>query len=875
MFSEDYISNSKHIYCEFPKPKLQHFIASNEPSVKSNKLSSFDNISKSEVRTCSFSTNIDENFPNISVTDLTQLFKKNTSHLKPIISDILRQKNVDKDLFYSCELEGKKNVISYQNYPNNNDHHSQLGIEMLSDSDLSAIKDVSTVQALENSNVKIVSSPVFEKQKYSHFKRQQNKYTMQGLWSSPIVDDVSESCSRRQIHCDTTACCLRKKRHGASSRLNQVSGCEMSLSQEVFESMAALMEDEEAAGPSWAACYVSYPDVLNDRCEAPKAILCSDIGDVDPPSPILGRFDRFSSRRHQESKRRLHFASTLQKPSSFKVPYKDTVAPSTIQPAKRMLKHAAFGTPFLKRSKLSHESENCSDHKLSSEEVSCARQKSAFEQERIVETVSRGGQPRLVKGSHLLTKIREPQMSWRQAAGGRLPGTYSREQLLKLDIKEDVIDVTASNAVDYRFSAHDFYSSAMCRENVAGVPVGDGSMLILDSQGLAGVVEVTRAFLASPGVDPSLSSTTWVHNHYRWIVWKLAATERSFPLIFAHRCLSPNNVMLQLKYRYDREIDRSQRPALRKILEKDDTAAKRLVLCVARVVKSCQGEQGWLVLCVTRVVKSCQGEQGWLVLCVTRVVKSCQGEQGWLVLCVTRVVKSCQGEQGWLVLCVTRVVKSCQGEQGWLVLCVTRVVKSCQGEQGWLVLCVTRVVKSCQGEQGWLVLCVTRVVKSCQGEQGWLVLCVTRVVKSCQGEQGWLDLCVTRVVKVSRDGWCRVWPELSRVVKAPLKSPVESKMETMISPRYELEVTDGWYGILASVDVEMCRLIESKIVTIGTKLMTHSAELLNCDQGCSPPEEGHKPSEGPPIGLSGSMLGLAHTIVYIGLSGSSWAWLIP
>ncbi|CAG2055211.1 unnamed protein product [Timema podura] len=81
------------------------------------------------------------------------------------------------------------------------------------------------------------------------------------------------------------------------------SGLKMSLSQEVFESMAALIEDEEAAGPSWAACYVSCPDVVNDRCEAPKAILCSDTGAVDPPSPVLGRFDRFSSRRHQESKR--------------------------------------------------------------------------------------------------------------------------------------------------------------------------------------------------------------------------------------------------------------------------------------------------------------------------------------------------------------------------------------------------------------------------------------------------------------------------------------------------------------------------------------------------------------------------------------------
>nr|CAD7578199.1 unnamed protein product [Timema californicum] len=175
------------------------------------------------------------------------------------------------------------------------------------------LSDVSTVQALQNS-----SGPVFENQKYSHFKRQQNKFTRQGLLSSPIAEDVSESCSRRQIHCDTTACCLKTKRHGASSRLNQVSGGEMSLSQEVFESMEALMEDEEAAGPSWAACYVSHPDVLNDRCEAPKAILCSDTGDVDPPSPTLGRFDRFSSRRHHESKRRLHFASPLQKPSSFK-----------------------------------------------------------------------------------------------------------------------------------------------------------------------------------------------------------------------------------------------------------------------------------------------------------------------------------------------------------------------------------------------------------------------------------------------------------------------------------------------------------------------------------------------------------------------------
>lgn len=36
--------------------------------------------------------------------------------------------------------------------------------------------------------------------------------------------------------------------------------------------------------------------------------------------------------------------------------------------------------------------------------------------------------------------------------------------------------------------------------------------------------------------------------------------------------------------RYDVEVDHSRRPALRKIMEKDDTAAKTLVLCVCGVV---------------------------------------------------------------------------------------------------------------------------------------------------------------------------------------------------------------------------------------------------------------------------------------------------
>lgn len=43
------------------------------------------------------------------------------------------------------------------------------------------------------------------------------------------------------------------------------------------------------------------------------------------------------------------------------------------------------------------------------------------------------------------------------------------------------------------------------------------------------------AFLTTPGVDSQLISKEWIANHYRWIVWKLAAMEVAFPHHFAGR----------------------------------------------------------------------------------------------------------------------------------------------------------------------------------------------------------------------------------------------------------------------------------------------------------------------------------------------------
>ena len=50
----------------------------------------------------------------------------------------------------------------------------------------------------------------------------------------------------------------------------------------------------------------------------------------------------------------------------------------------------------------------------------------------------------------------------------------------------------------------------------------------------------------------------------------------------------------------------------------------------------------------------------------------------------------------------------------------------------------------------------------------------------------------------------------------------------------ELELTDGWYSVTASIDSDMQRMVSKGVIAIGTKLIMHSAELLNCPEACSP-----------------------------------------
>ncbi|KAK3848342.1 MAG: hypothetical protein J3R72DRAFT_518369 [Linnemannia gamsii] len=94
------------------------------------------------------------------------------------------------------------------------------------------------------------------------------------------------------------------------------------------------------------------------------------------------------------------------------------------------------------------------------------------------------------------------------------------------------------------------------------------------------------------GAKADLLSKSWLLNHYGQIVWKLACYVRTWPEYFQSAMpgssgwFCPANVLDQLAYRYEREVNRAERPALRKIVEGDESAAKHMVLVIASISKT-------------------------------------------------------------------------------------------------------------------------------------------------------------------------------------------------------------------------------------------------------------------------------------------------
>ncbi|NWW05699.1 BRCA2 protein, partial [Oreocharis arfaki] len=175
------------------------------------------------------------------------------------------------------------------------------------------------------------------------------------------------------------------------------------------------------------------------------------------------------------------------------------------------------------------------------------------------------------------------RISLKTAVEEKSPSFYFTEELYTHGVSKQCIQVNSTNAESFQFLVKDFFSKEYLLAG-NGMQLADGGWLIPTDEGKAGKKEFYRALCDTPGVDPNLITEAWVYNHYRWIVWKLAAMEVSFPHEFANRCLTPEMVLLQLKYRYDLEVDKSKRSAIKKIMERDDAAGKTLVLCISKII---------------------------------------------------------------------------------------------------------------------------------------------------------------------------------------------------------------------------------------------------------------------------------------------------
>ncbi|KAF7849345.1 hypothetical protein BT93_L0963 [Corymbia citriodora subsp. variegata] len=88
--------------------------------------------------------------------------------------------------------------------------------------------------------------------------------------------------------------------------------------------------------------------------------------------------------------------------------------------------------------------------------------------------------------------------------------------------------------------------------------------------------------LVQSGASTQHISKGWVTNHYRWIIWKLASYERYYPATTG-KFLTSTNVLEELKYRYEREINHGHHSAIKRILEGDASPAAMLVLCVSAI----------------------------------------------------------------------------------------------------------------------------------------------------------------------------------------------------------------------------------------------------------------------------------------------------
>ncbi|OWZ37873.1 breast cancer 2 susceptibility protein [Cryptococcus neoformans c45] len=109
----------------------------------------------------------------------------------------------------------------------------------------------------------------------------------------------------------------------------------------------------------------------------------------------------------------------------------------------------------------------------------------------------------------------------------------------------------------------------------------------------------------------ALVTPEWTKNHWVQILWKLAGEVQARPDLLTEKW-SWEEVISQLKYRYEREFGVAQRPLVRRILERDSSPSLPMVLLVS-TIHSIDGEDG--------SVGSLELTDGWY--CINAQIDDC------------------------------------------------------------------------------------------------------------------------------------------------------------------------------------------------------------------------------------------------------------
>mmetsp|Transcript_2784 Transcript_2784/g.6079 ORF Transcript_2784/g.6079 Transcript_2784/m.6079 type:complete len:953 (+) Transcript_2784:1048-3906(+) len=148
--------------------------------------------------------------------------------------------------------------------------------------------------------------------------------------------------------------------------------------------------------------------------------------------------------------------------------------------------------------------------------------------------------------------------------------TSSREISFEDGVNEIVLSVNSENAYQIRFDTSSQTPNGFANDSGTVNCLGD--------------INDYRQELVKSGCDETKLKDSWITNHTRWIVWKLASYERKFSHFLAGKKLTYQNVVRQLQYRYKQEITEGLRSPLRKILNRDIAASRMMVVMVCRTI---------------------------------------------------------------------------------------------------------------------------------------------------------------------------------------------------------------------------------------------------------------------------------------------------